>query len=105
MTIVRRIILIISFLLMGWLFIINFPEFDLARVKYPAFYKEQISEIENSKSVYELKTIAKSKVFEIQRINTNKDKENQKQFYIVFVLICTNFFLYFIKKRPGSHNS
>ena len=83
MTIIRRIISIISFLLLGWLFMISFPEFDLARIKFPAFYKEQISEIEDSNSIAELKNIAKSKVYEIQRINALRDEQNEKQLYII----------------------
>jgi hypothetical protein len=84
---------------------ISFPEFDLARIKFPAFYKEQILEIEDSNSISELKNIAKSKVYEIQRINTDKDKENEKQFYIVLILIGINSFLYFTKKGLYTHNS
>jgi len=104
MTVTRRIISIISFLLIGWLFMINFPEFDLARIKYPAFYQEQILEIEKSNSISDIKNIAKSKVIEMQRINTNKDKENEKEFYIILILIGANSFLYFTKKGLDTDN-
>ena len=105
MTIIRHIISIISFLLLGWLFMISFPEFDLARIKFPAFYKEQILEIENSNSIYELKNIAKSKVYEIQRINALRDEQNEKLLYIIFTIFGINILLHFTAKPAKTHNS
>lgn len=105
MTIIRSIISIISFLLLGWLFMISFPEFDLARIKFPAFYKEQILEIEDSNSISELKNIAKSKVYEIQRINALRDGQNETQLYIIFTIFAINILLHLTEKPAKTHNS
>ncbi len=99
MKIIRSIIFILSFLLLTWLFLGNFPEFDLARNKNSTFYQEQVDEINKTNSIPELKEIAISKVFETQRINTLKDEKSSNQLYLIFILIVFNIFLYFTKNK------
>lgn len=99
---IQRGIFIISILLLIWLFFGNFPEFDLARVKKQSFYSEQISEIENTQSIQELKKIAKSKVIQTENIHATNDWQRQNQLYIITVLIIIQLFLFTITNKTLS---
>lgn len=90
----RKTIFIINILLLLWLFIGNFTEFDLARVKNQSYFREQISEIDKSKSIEDIKRIAKSKVFTIQRIYQIDDERRENFSYVIFLIIAIQLFLH-----------
>ncbi|WP_312822889.1 hypothetical protein [Epilithonimonas sp.] len=104
MKILRRLIFICLMILLGWLFVINTYQIDIVPVKNQAFQREQIMEIENSNSISELKKIAKSKAYTIDRIHKMNDEKSTKELYILFVVISMSIFLYFTKKPIKTHN-
>jgi len=105
MKILRRLIFIGLMILLGWLFVINTYQIDIVPVKNRTFQRDQIMEIENSNSISELKTIAKSKVFTIHRIHKMNDEKSTKELYMLFVIISMSIFLYFTKNPIKTHNS
>jgi hypothetical protein len=60
-------------------------------------------EIEDSNSISELKTIAKSKVFIIQRIHKLNDEKSIKELYIIICYYDNEHFL--ISHSRTNHNS
>lgn len=94
MNILRKIIFILNFLLLLWLFVGTLPEFNIAGTKNQAYFREQISEIDNSNSVEDLKRIAKSKLFSIQRIHQIDNERRENFSYIIFLIIIIQLFLY-----------
>ena len=105
MLILRRLIFISVMILLGWLFIINLYEIDIVPVKNGAYQREQVIKIEESNSISELKTIAKSKVITIQKIHKSNVEKSTKELYILFGIISMTVFLYLAKKPIKTHNS
>jgi len=105
MRIIRHLIFANLIILLGWLFVINSYEIDIFPIQNKAYKREQISEIEDSNSIAELKTIAKSKVFIINRIHKLNDEKSTKELYLILVIISMSIFLYFTQKPAKTHNS
>lgn len=105
MIIFRRLIFISSIILLGWLFVINSYEIQIAPNKEKVFQNEKIMEIENANSLHELKKMAKSEVYRINRINELKSYKSTKELYIIFIIISMSLFLYFTQKPAKTHNS
>ncbi|GGG63231.1 hypothetical protein GCM10007332_26740 [Epilithonimonas arachidiradicis] len=91
--------------LLGWIFVINLYEIDIVPVKNKAYQREQIMEIEESNSIFELKKIAKSKVLVIHKIHKSNHEKSTKELYLLFAVITMILFLYITPKPSKTHNS
>ena len=101
MNIFRKIVFILNFLLLLWVFVGTLPEFNITGTQNRAYLREQISEIDNSKSVEDLKKIAKSKIFSIQRIHQIDDEKRENFSYIIFLIITSQLLLYINFGKKG----
>lgn len=95
----RNTLLIISILLFGWLFLQISNEIDLMPGYSKVLIREDISKIENSKNLNELKEFSKSKIYHFQRINIDKSNLATRQLFIIFILIAIQLFLYLSKDK------
>jgi hypothetical protein len=99
---IRRLFLIISLLLFGWLFIQIFYKIDLIPNYTRTFISEDILKIENFKSLNELKEFSKSKVYSLEKINREQSNLANKQLIMIFILVAIQLFLYLTKNTPKS---
>jgi hypothetical protein len=94
MRIIRKASIVISILLFGWLFFQTSNEIDLMSSYSRTLIREDISKIENSSNLNDLKEFSKSKIYQFQRINIEKSNLATKQTFIIFTLIAIQLFLY-----------
>lgn len=95
----RRVFLIISILLFGWIFIQIFSQIDLIPNYSRVFIQEDISKIENFTDLNELKQFSKSKIYNLQRSNIERSNVAYKQLFIIFILLGIQVFLYISKNK------
>jgi hypothetical protein len=95
----RRVFLIISILLFGWIFIQIFNQIDLIPNYSRVFVHEEVSKIENFTNLNELKQFSKSKIYNLQRSNIERSNMAHKQLFIIFILVGIQLFLYISKNK------
>ena len=96
---IRRLFLIISILLFGWLFLQIFNQIDLIPNYSRTFVNEDIYKIERFKDLNELKEFSKSKIYSLQKMNTERSDSANKQLIIIFILIAIQLFLYITNNK------
>ncbi|SEW48229.1 hypothetical protein SAMN05421841_3753 [Chryseobacterium wanjuense] len=96
---IRRVFLIISILLFGWIFIQIFNQINLIPNYSRVLIQEDISKVENFTDLNELKQFSKSKIYSLQRINIERSDLAHKQLFIIFILIGIQLFLYISKNN------
>ncbi|WBV60009.1 hypothetical protein PFY12_13305 [Chryseobacterium camelliae] len=96
---IRRLFLIISILLFGWLFFQIANEIDLIPNYSRTFVSEDIDKVEKFKDLNELKEFSKSKIYSLQKINMERSDLADKQLIMIFILIGIQLFLYITSNK------